>query len=172
MKVLKKLSPKLSKSQKDTLSKRFLHSDIRDISLRDWDDMHKGDFKSFIKKFWRFLFKVVVAILRSKIESKLDELYNQAFDRFGVPLEHIEKAMSLRKELKLRCDAILKKDKTLEVMANIEKETRETMESSKGKGDTFQGVLTSINLEKGTKYDMKSTSVEEFYSMMNKLNNA
>jgi len=172
MKVFKKLSPKLSKSQKDTLSKRFLHSDIRDISLREWDDMHKGDVKSFVKKVWRFLFKLIIAILKSKVESKLDELYNQTFERFGVPIEHIEKNNSLRKELRLRCDSIIKKDKTLEVMANIEKETRETKESKKGKGDTFQGVLTSINLEKGTKYDMNSTSVEEFYSMMNKLNNA
>ena len=172
MKVFRKLNRKLSKSSRDTFSKRFLHNDIRDISLREWDDMHKGDLKSFVKKFWRFLLKVLVTVLKSEIEHKLDTLYNQVFERFGVPAEHIEKANSLRRELKLRCDAIINKDKTLEVMANIEKETRETKESKKVKGDTFQGILTSINLEKGTKYNMNSTSVEEFYSMMNKLNNA
>ena len=172
MKGLKQLSHKLLKSQKDTLSKRFLNNDIRDISLREWDDMHKGNLKSFVKKVWRFLFKIITTILKSKVQTKLDELYNQAFERFGVPLSHIEKANSLRKELKLRCDSIIKKDKTLETLANIEKETRETIESKQSKGDTFQNVLSSINLEKGTRYNMNDTSVEEFYSIMKKLNDA
>jgi hypothetical protein len=172
MKVLKKLRQRLLKSQEDTLSKRFLQSDIRDISLRDWDDMHKGHYKSFIKKAWRFLFRLVIRILKVRIESKLDDLYNQVFKEFGAPVAHLEKTRSLKKELRLRCDAVIKNDKTLEVMANIEAETRETINKESGKGIGIEQSLMSINLDKGTKYDMNTTTVSEYYNIINVLNNA
>ena len=134
--------------------------------------MHKGHYKSFFKKVWRFFFRLLIRILKGSIESKLDDLYNQVFKEFGVPVAHLEKTRSLKAETRLRCDAILKNDKTLEVLANIEAETRETISREGGKGISIERSLSNINLEKGTKYNMNNTTVSEYYNIINVLNNA
>lgn len=132
--------------------------------------MLKGDPKSFLKKVFRFLFGVLKWFVKSKLEQQLDIYFKQIFDRFGVPKDHINIANSLKNELSLRCDAIITGDMSKNILADIEASNREDFKD--GKYDTFEGVLTSINLSKGTRYTLKDVTVSEFYEVQKKIKDA
>lgn len=133
--------------------------------------MHEGQHKAFVKKLFRFMLKVILFFLKSRLESKLSQYYNQIFKEFGVPANHLETANSLKRELRLRCDAVIKNDKTLSVLANIEKETRETRDKDQKKPRSFQQLLTEINISRSTRYTMKGTNVKEFYTILETVKN-
>jgi len=133
--------------------------------------MHKGKPESFLKKGFRFLVKIILRILKQKLFEQLDHLHNQIFKEFGVPESHLLEVASLKKELRLRCDAVIKNDSSKTILADIEKETREG-KRKEVKGDTIGGILADINLNKATHLTIDNTTVKEYYDIINKLNNA
>ena len=112
------------------------------------------------------MLRIILFFIKDRLESKLNDYYNQIFNEFGVPANHLEKLNSLKRELRLRCNAVIKNDKTLNVLANIEKETREKREKEQAKPRSFQQLLTEININNGTRYKMEDTTVKEFYTIL------
>lgn len=159
------------RKSKSTLLERCSHKDISYITLREWEDMHKGDVKSFLKKAFRFLANIILRILKQKLFEQLDKYHNQIFKEFGVPEQHLLEVASLKKELRLRCDAIIKSDSSKTILADIEKETREG-KKAENKGRTIGSILAEINLNKGTNYTIDNTMVKQYYETINVMNNA
>ena len=133
--------------------------------------MHNGDVKSFLKKAFRFLANIILRILKQKLVEQLDKYHNQIFKEFGVPEEHLLEVASLKKELRLRCDAIIKNDSSKNVLAEIEKETRE-VKKKEVKGKKIGSILAEINLNKGTRLTIDNTTVKQYYETINAINNA
>jgi len=133
--------------------------------------MHKGDFKHFIKKVFRVITKILLRILFNRLESQLNKYHNQIFKEFGVPEDHLLEVASKKKELRLRCDAIIKNDPSKVILADIEKENREGLKNSK-KYKTIESTLASINLNKGTNLTIDNTTVKEYYNYIKELNEA
>ena len=150
---------------------RCTHKDISYITLREWEEMHNGYVKSFLKKAFRFLANIILRILKQKLVEQLDKYHNQIFKEFGVPEEHLLEVASLKKELRLRCDAIIKNDSSKNVLAEIEKETREG-KKKEVKGKKIGSILAEINLNKGTRLTIDNTTVKQYYETINAINNA
>jgi hypothetical protein len=73
--------------------------------------------------------------------------------------------------LRLRCDAIIKNDSSKNVLAEIEKETREGKKKDV-KGKKIGSILAEINLNKGTRLTIDNTTVKQYYETINAINNA
>lgn len=166
MKVLKRLNRWLSRECKSIFSELFLIHSIADFTLYDWDRIHEGNNTYFLKP--KFRYNILLRLFKG-LDTRLDYFYGDIFRKYGTPQSYEDRALSLQRELELRCDAIIYNDASIELLADIEKTSREDKE----KGfipKSFQSVLVDINLNSGTNFKMKDTTLEEYYELIKSLN--